>query len=373
MKIAFLSPFYPYRGGIAQFSDSLYLALAKENEIKAFSFTRQYPEVFFPGKTQFVSDDDVNRNIKAEHILDSINPVSYGITANSIIKFKPDFVLISYWMPFFVPSMGWVARKLKKKSIKVISILHNVIPHEKKMGDTRLTKFFLNQCSGFILLNHSSENDLLILKPDAKYIVNSHPLYDHYGEIIPKEGAQKELGIPAEKKVILFFGFIRDYKGLGLLIEAMKNLPDNYLLVIAGEVYGNFKKYQEIIDSNNLSDKIKLFIRYIPEKEIPSFFSAADVCVLPYRTATQSGIIGMAYHFNLPVIVTDTGGLSEMVEENKTGLIVKEASPQQISETIKIYFENNSSEKFIPHIKEYKLKHSWVMLADEIISLYKKL
>jgi glycosyltransferase involved in cell wall biosynthesis len=373
MKIAFLSPFYPYRGGIAQFSDSLFLALKKEHDVKAFSFTRQYPRIFFPGTTQYVSESDINRNVKAEHILDSINPVTYGRTANSIIKYNPDMVLLSYWIPFFAPSMGWVARKLQKKGITVISILHNVVPHEKRIGDDVLTKFFMNQSSGFVLLNHDSENDLLGVKPDAKYIINTHPLYDHYGEIIPVEEARKELDIPSDKKVILFFGFIRDYKGLDLLIESMKNLDDSYLLVIAGEVYGDFKKYRDIIDKNNLKSRIKLFIRYIPENEIVSFFSAADVCVLPYRTATQSGIAGISYHFNLPVIVTDTGGLSEMVEDNKTGLIIEKPEPGLISAAIKEYFENDSKQKFLPYIKEYKEKHSWDKLADEIISLYKSL
>lgn len=373
MKIAFLSPFYPFRGGIAQFSDSLYLALEKEHEVKAFTFTRQYPKILFPGTTQYVSDGDVSRNVKAEKILDSINPVTYGRTADKIIKYRPDLVLLSYWMPFFVPSMGWVARKLKKKGIKVISILHNVTPHEKRIGDSALTKFFLNQSSGFVLLNHSSENDLLQLKPGAKYIINTHPLYDHYGEVIPAAEARKELGLPADKKIILFFGFIRDYKGLDLLIEAMKSLPEDCLLVIAGEVYGDFEKYQKIIDDNNLQNKIKLYIRYIPEKEIAAFFSASDVCVLPYRSATQSGIAGIAYHFNLPVIVTDTGGLSEMVEDNKTGLIIEKPEPEKISDAIKQYFENNSKQKFLPNIKQYKEKHSWGNLAQEIISLYKSL
>ena len=309
----------------------------------------------------------------AEKILDSINPVTYGRTANKIIKYKPDLVLLSYWMPFFVPSMGWVARKLKKQGIKVVSILHNVKPHEKRIGDSFLTKFFLNQNAGFVLLNHSSESDLLQIKPGAKYIINTHPLYDHYGEIMACDEARKELDIPLDKKVILFCGFIRDYKGLDLLIESMKDLPDDYLLVIAGEVYGDFKKYQEIIDNNNLQNKIKLFIRYIAEKEIPAFFSASDVCVLPYRSATQSGIAGIAYHFDLPVIVTDTGGLSEMVDDNKTGLIIEKPEPQLISGSIKKYFENNSKEKFQPYIKEYKEKHSWGKLSVEIISLYNSL
>lgn len=368
MKIAFLSPFYPYRGGIAQFGDSLYLALAKEHELKAFTFTRQYPGLLFPGKTQYVSGDDLNRNIPVIRILDSINPLTYYKTANAIADFNPDLVLISYWMPFFAPAFGKIAGILRKKGIKVIGLLHNVIAHETKPGDKALTKYFFNRCNGFVLLNKSSEKDLLELKPGAKYIISSHPLYDHYGEKIDTGEARKKLDIPADKKVILFFGFIRDYKGLDILIESMKELDDSYLLLIAGEVYGDFKKYDQQIDKLNLRNRINLQIRYIPETEIPIFFSAGDVCVLPYRSATQSGIVGIAYHFDLPVIVTNTGGLAEMVEENKTGLILNNLSPPQLTAAIQNYFTDGLKEKFIPNIEEYRSKHSWKALADGIIS-----
>jgi len=369
VKIAFLSPFYPYRGGIAQFGDSLYLALAKEHELMAFTFTRQYPGMLFPGKTQYVSGDDLNRNIPVTRILDSINPLAYYKTANAIADFNPDLVLISYWMPFFAPAFGKIAGILKKKGIKVIGLLHNVIAHEKKIGDKALTKYFFNKCYGFVILNKASEKDLLELKPDAKYIIHPHPLYDHYGEKIDTGEARKKLDIPADKKVILFFGFIRDYKGLDILIESMKDLDKSYLLLIAGEVYGEFKKYEQQIDKLSLRNRINLQIRYIPETEIPLFFSASDVCVLPYRSATQSGIVGIAYHFDLPVIVTNTGGLAEMVEENQTGLILNDLSPVKLSSAIQKYFAGGLKEKFIPNIKQYRLKHSWKALAEATVNL----
>ncbi len=371
MKIAFLSPFYPFRGGIAQFSDSLYLALAINNDVKAYSFTRQYPGMFFPGKTQFVSESDLNRNIPITRILDSINPFTYYRTAKEIITFKPDIVLISYWMPFFAPAFGKIASILKKKGIKVIGIMHNVIAHEKRFGDKSITKYFFNKCDGFVLLNKSSEKDLLELKPDARYIIHPHPLYEHYGSKINSVEAKKQLGIAKNKKVILFFGFIRDYKGLYLLIESMKNLSNDYLLLIAGEIYGDFKKYDALIDKLGVRNKINLQVRYIPETEIPLFFSASDVCVLPYRSATQSGIVGIAYHFELPVIVTNVGGLAEMVEENKTGLIFKTPNIEEISSVLKKYFDEDLKDKFIPFIQEYKSQHSWQNLADEIISFTK--
>ncbi len=368
MRIAFLSPFYPFRGGIAQFGDSLYLGLAAQNEVKAFSFTRQYPGLLFPGKTQYVSESDLDRNIPVTRILDSINPFTWYKTAKEIIKFNPDVVLISYWMPFFAPAFGKIAGLLQKKGIKVIGLMHNVIAHEKRFGDEALTKYFFNKCDGFVLLNKSSEKDLLELKPDAKYIIHSHPLYDHYGSRIAQDEAKEKLKIPLNKKVILFFGFIRDYKGLDLLIESMKDLDDEYLLLIAGEVYGDFRKYDELIDSLGIRNKINLQVRYIPETEIPVFFSAADVCVLPYRTATQSGIVGIAYHFDLPVIVTNVGGLAEMVDENKTGLIINQLNPEVITSRLIEYFNSNLKEHFTPFILEYKKEHSWQKLAFEMIS-----
>lgn len=373
MKIAFLSPFYPYRGGIAQFGDSLYLALAEKNDIRAFSFTRQYPSILFPGKTQFVSENDVNRNIPVTRVLDSIYPLSWKKTAREILRFKPDVLLISYWMPFFAPALGSVAATLRKKGVKVIGLLHNVIAHENRFGDEALTKYFFNRCDGFVLLNKNSEKDLLALKPDAKYIIHSHPLYDHYGNRIESVAAKKKLGITDNRKVILFFGFIRDYKGLDILIEAMQYLDDEYLLLIAGEVYGSFRKYDELIDKLGLRNRINLQVRYIPETEIPVFFSSADVCVLPYRTATQSGIVGISYHFDLPVIVTNTGGLGEMVEEGKTGSIIYELSPESIAEKLKEYFKNNLQSKFIPEITIYKKEHSWQKLGDVLTEFSSRL
>ncbi len=369
MRIAFLSPFYPFRGGIAQFGDSLYLALTSQNEVKAFSFTRQYPGILFPGKTQYVSDSDMDRNIPVTRVLDSINPFTWNKTAKEIIKFKPDIVLISYWMPFFAPAFGKIAGLLKSKGIKIIGLMHNVIAHEKRIGDEALTKYFFNKCDGFVLLNRSSEKDLLDLKPEAKYIIHSHPLYDHYGNKLDITRSREKLGIAKDKKVILFFGFIRDYKGLDILIESMTDLSDDFLLLIGGEVYGNFKKYDELITSLDIRKKVNTQVRYIPENEIPLFFSAADVCVLPYRTATQSGIVGIAYHFDLPVIVTDVGGLAEMVEENRTGLIIDKPNSLLINEALKKYFSENLKEKFMSFIAEYKSRHSWQNLAEEVIKL----
>lgn len=370
MRIAFLSPFYPYRGGIAQFSDSLYLSLQKSTEIKAFTFTRQYPGFLFPGKTQYVAEADIDRGINAERVLDSVNPLTYRRTAEKIREFEPDVVLISYWMPFFAFSLGRVARILKKicPQAKIISVMHNVIPHEKRTGDDFLTRFYLKQNDGFAVLNEKSKDDLLKLKPDAKYIVLPHPLYDHYGNKIEKTEARRELGIPPDKKVMLFFGLIRSYKGVDLILEALAELDKSYYLIIAGEVYGSFDKYKEIIKKNLLENRVLLQTKFIPESEIALYFSAADVCVLPYRSGTQSGIEGVSYHFGLPVIVTDVGGLKETVEKYNTGLIVSRPEAALLKEAVKKYFEGDLSlrRSLETNIAEYKKQYSWDKFSGEL-------
>jgi len=375
MKIAFLSPFYPYRGGIAQFSDSLYNELRKTNEVKAFTFKRQYPSLFFPGKSQYVLEDDLNRGVNAQRTLDSINPMSFGKTAHLISEYKPDIFLLSFWMPFFSPSFGRIAGIVKKKNreTKIASILHNVLPHEKRTGDIPLTKYFLNKCSGFVVLNEESKRQLLSIKPEAKYIVHPHPLYDHYGEQADKQEARTKLEISHDKKVILFFGLIRDYKGLDLLIEAMKGLDDSHLLLIAGEVYGKFDKYNELIEKYSLQNKIKLNLKYIPDKELPLYFSASDVCVLPYRSGTQSGIVAVSYHFRLPVIVTDTGGLKEMVEEGKTGLVVSKPEPELLADAIAKFMKIKDNSHFRENIEVFKQTHSWKRFADDLMGFFKSL
>ena len=252
MKIAYLSTFYPFRGGIAQFNAALYRYLSIGNEVKAYTFKRQYPDFLFPGTSQLVSGDDPADKIDSIRTLDSINPLSYFNTTRKIRKFSPDFLLTKFWIPFFGPSLGFVTNQLKKKGTINISILDNVIPHEKRIGDLKLVKYFLNRNHGFIVMSDAVKNDLLTLKPDAKYKYLVHPLYDHFGSKFDHTEARKKLNIPQNKKVLLFFGFIRSYKGLDLLLETMKYLSDDYLLVIAGEVYGDFKEYSDYIKKENL-------------------------------------------------------------------------------------------------------------------------
>ncbi|MCX6148731.1 MAG: glycosyltransferase [Candidatus Kapabacteria bacterium] len=365
MKIAYLSTFYPYRGGIAQFNASLFKEFEKYNETKAFTFSRQYPDLLFPGSSQLVSETDIAEKIDAERILDTINPFSYLSAASKINKFNPDLLITKFWMPFFAPSLGSVTRRLK--NTKRISILDNVIPHEKRIGDMQLINYFLNSNDAFIAMSRTVQNDLLSLKPNAKSILIPHPLYDHFGAKIDKEEACKKLNIPQDNKILLFFGFIRDYKGLDLLIEAMSRLGDTYHLVIAGEVYGDYSKYEKQIDGLGIRDKVSNFVRYISDEEVPLFFSCADVCILPYKTATQSGIVGISYHFDLPIISTDVGGLREMIGDFNTGLMVESPNSELIANAINEYFSSGKIEEYKQNILKYKSLANWKNLAREII------
>ncbi|MDD2539322.1 MAG: glycosyltransferase [Bacteroidales bacterium] len=365
MKIAFLSAFYPYRGGIAQFNANLYKALEKGHQVKAFNFKRQYPSLLFPGKTQFVQPEDRAIHVPSEPVLDSVNPVSYHVTARKILKEEPDLLLLRYWMPFFAPSLGWVACKLRHQGCRVISIIDNLIPHERTIMDKPLSRWFLSQNDGCVAMSTAVRDDILALRTGIPHILRSHPLYDHFGTIQNTEEARARLGLERGRRTLLFFGFIRDYKGLDLLLEAFRDLGDTYQLVIAGECYGSFEKYEKLIARLPDPSSVKVFNRYISDEEVPLFFSAADVCVLPYRTATQSGISAMAYHFQVPVIVTPAGGLAEAVEGPGTGLVATGTDACSLAQTIRKFF-TMERESFKENIRKEKEALTWERFAFDL-------
>lgn len=366
MKIAYLSTFYPYRGGIAQFNASLLSAFGRQAEVRAYTFTRQYPKLLFPGKTQYVTPDDNATPVDAVRVLDTINPFSYHAAAQKIAAFAPDVLVMKYWMSFLAPSLGYVAGRLKKRA-KVITVLDNAIPHEQRFFDKAFTQYFLNRSSGFAVMSEAVKRDLLALKPDAKFIYKPHPLYNHFGQAMPKAQARAKLGLHPDKKTLLFFGLIRDYKGLDLLIEAFGMLPPEYQLLIAGEPYGSFEKYRAQIAALPNAQDVHTEARYIGDAEVPLFFSAADACVLPYRSATQSGITSIAYHFNLPMIATDVGGLKEVIADNETGIIVTQPDASGIAKGVARFFEQGNIEKFTASIGRLKRDLSWESFAQAIV------
>ena len=373
MKIALLSCFYPYRGGISQFNACLYGELSKKHVVKAFNFKRQYPEFLFPGKTQFVTDDDEAVPVESESLLDTANPFSYHRTYKAIRDWKPDVLIVRYWMSYFAPSLGYITRKMKKHC-KVISILDNVVPHEPHFFDAPLTRYFLKGSTGSVTLCEAVSKDLLNLRPDAAYAVIQHPLYSHFGKKKDRTEAENELGLEHGKKNILFFGLIRSYKGLDILLEAFGMLPEDYQLIIAGEPYGSFDRYQEIIDRLPGKKRISMDLKYIKDSEVSKYFSAADLAVLPYRSATQSGISSISYHFEVPMIVTDVGGLKETIGDRGTGLVAPSGTPECIAKEIVSYFDDPSiAESCIRNIRTEKERLSWTAFAAELEKFIEKI
>ena len=366
MKIAILSCFYPFRGGISQFNACLYEELSKEHVVKAFNFSRQYPDFLFPGKTQYVTEDDEAVPVESESLLDTANPFSYARTYKAIRDWQPDLLIVRYWMSYFAPSLGYITRKMQRHC-KVISILDNVIPHEPHFFDAPLTRYFLKGSTGSVTMCDAVARELLNLKPEATYTVMQHPLYSHFGARKDRLEAEDKLRLEHGKKNLLFFGLIRTYKGLDILLEAFRMLPDEYQLIIAGEPYGSFEKYQKIIDSIPGKERISMNLKYIKDSEVTDYFSAADVAVLPYRSATQSGISSVSYHFEVPMIVTDVGGLKETIGERGTGLVAPDCTPEAIYDEITRYFSDPLiKNECIERIRQEKERLSWSTFARRL-------
>ncbi len=369
-KIVIIGPAFPYRGGIANFTDSLYEELIKENDVEIISFKRQYPDFLFPGKSQF--EDQIEKaKIIAQNLIDSINPLNWISVGNKIKNQKPDLVIFKYWLPFFGPAFGTIAKQIKKNNhTKILTICHNVIPHEKRPGDISFTKYFVKYSDHFILLSNKVVGDLLKFVPQAKYKILPHPVYSKFGNAVSKSEAKNFLNLNYEK-IILFFGLIRDYKGLDILIEAMNLLKDkiDLKLIISGEFYSGKEKYLNLIKNYELENKIQLFGNFIPTEEVKYYFSAADVVILPYKEATQSGIVQIAMNFKKPVIAANVGGLGEVVIENKTGFIVEKENPEQLAKAILKFYKENKEEEFSRNAEVEAEKYSWQKFAQGIFEL----
>jgi len=370
MKIVLVGPFPPFRGGISDLNVALAHHLSKRHVVHAINFTTQYPKVLFPGKTQFKKGDHA-LEVDSIRCLSSINPFSWRKTANKIIDLEPDLVLFSFWLAFFAPAFSGVAKKIKKYlDANIMAICHNIIPHEEHLLDTRLTKRFFCFIDSFIVLSKKVENELLNIVPGAKYKYSPHPVYNIFKNTLSKEQAKAELNI-ATKKVLLFFGLIRKYKGLDILINAMEKINnelDDYTLLIVGECYENKAKYTDLIKNAGITDNVQCHYSFVPDNEVGKYFSASDVVVLPYKSASQSGIVQIAYHFDTPVIVSNVGGLPEIVDEGKTGYCV-EPSSIAFAKAIKAFYEKDNINELNSNISDYKSQFSWDIMVDSIEEL----
>lgn len=374
MKIISIGPAYPYRGGLASFNDRLAQQFAAEgHDIEIYTFTLQYPKFLFPGKTQF-TDSLPPDSIKIFRKINSVNPLNWISTGIKIKKEAPDVLLIRFWLPFMGPCFGTIARIAKSnKKTCVICIFDNVIPHEKRPGDLILTRYFTSRIDGAIVMSETVKNDLSAFRNDIPVRFSPHPLFDNYGKPVPKLKALSELKLDSDYSYLLFFGFIRAYKGLDILIEAFadKRLRNRKLkLIVAGEFYEDSVPYKELIIKYHLENEIIFFDYFIHDNDVPLFFCAADIVVQPYKTATQSGVTQIAYYFEKPMLVTDVGGLREIVQDGKCGYVVK-PDPELIAEAILDYFDNHREELFTSGVKQEKEKFSWEKMTGAIAEVYR--
>lgn len=376
MKIISLGPAYPYRGGLASFNDRLGRQFLTEgHNIEIFTFSLQYPKFLFPGTTQF-TDGPGPDDLSIKRNVNSINPFNWIITGIKIRKSKPDILLIRFWLPFMGPCFGTIARLAKSnRHTKVICIFDNVVPHEKRTGDKVLTRYFTNSIDGAIVMSRTVLNDLAMFRGKIPVILSPHPLFDNYGAITNRKDALSKLNLNSEDSYLLFFGFIRAYKGLDLLIEAYsdKRLRNRKLkLIVAGEFYEDATPYKDMVKKNNLENEVIFFDHFIRDDEVPVFFSAADLVVQPYKSATQSGVTQIAFYFEKPMLVTDVGGLREIVADQKCGYVVRPES-EAIADAIVDFFDNNRKESFAEGVRQEKEKFSWDKMTKAIGEVYRNI
>ncbi len=360
---------YPLRGGLANYNERIARAYQDQGaEVKIFTFSLQYPNFLFPGKTQY-ADGPAPEGLDIEVSLNSVNPFSWISLGRKIKKLAPDLLIIKFWIPFMGPSLGTVARIAKRnKKTKVVTIIDNIIPHEKRPGDRLLANYFVGAVDGFITMSESVLDDLKTFDTKKPKIFTPHPVYDNFGQPADKSFAKTHLDLDPQQNYILFFGFIRDYKGLDLLLRAMadQRIKDLGLkLIVAGEFYTDSKPYFEIIEKYALEDQLILATDFIPDNKVGDYFNAVDMVVQPYKDATQSGVTQIAYHFEKPMLVTNVGGLPEIVPHLKTGYVV-EVDPLKIADGIIDFYENNREAEMIENCREEKKKYSWETMLEKI-------
>ena len=372
LHIVIVGPAYPLRGGgMATFNERLALQFQQEgHQVTIYTFSLQYPPIFFPGSTQ-LSDTAPPKDLTIKVAINSINPFNWITVGKELKKLRADIIVVRYWLPFMGPCLGTILRIAKQNKIsKIVCIADNIIPHEKRIADTSFTRYFVKPVDAFITMSKQVLEDVKTFAPNTAAVFVPHPLYDNFGDSISGAEARKLLALPHDAFVLLFFGFVRKYKGLDLLLKAMPaviaSIP-NVLLVIAGEFYEEEKQYHSLIDTLRLHSHVKLEAGFIGNADIPKYFCAADVVVQPYKNATQSGVTPLAIHYEVPTVVTNVGGLADMVEHKKTGMVAM-PNPQSLAENI-IALASLGKAHFIPNIQEQKSLYSWDKMTGTILKL----
>ena len=369
--IVIIGPAHPLRGGLATYNERLARELMLKNQVTLLTFSLQYPNFLFPGQSQF-SNDPKPEDLTIDIALNSINPLNWFLVGRKYKKIKPDILIFRYWMPFFGPCFGTFARIVKRNHhTQIIAITDNIIPHEKRFFDTPFSKYFLPVLDGAVAMSRKVLGDLQnfpISKPVKKTGYHAHPLYDNFGRSVSKSEACESLGLDENKRYILFFGFIRNYKGLDILLEAMSLLPESLKdvnLLVAGEYYEDNAPYDEIIAQKQLGKRVELHTKFIPNDDVKLYFSATDIVAQPYRNATQSGVSQVAYHFGTPMIITNVGGLSELVPHGEAGWVCEPMAESLAAAIVSMYVP-----KRLDHIrnslKELKKQFSWPSMVKAL-------
>lgn len=371
--IKIIGPAYPYRGGIATTNERLAQEFASMGfDVEIETFTVQYPSFLFPGKTQY-SGKPAPERLKIERTINSVNPVNWLRVGHRVRKEKPDLVIIRFWLPFLAPCLGTIAGLIRKnKHTIIICLADNIVPHEHRPGDRLLTNYFIQRIDGLIAMSKSVLTEAKSFRKDLPLGYCPHPIFDNYGEKLSFEVAKQKLKLDTNTKYLLFFGFIRDYKGLDLLINAfaderLRKYPVK--LLVAGEYYSSPEPYLTLIKERNLQELIELRTDFIPDDEVNLYFSAADMVVQPYKSATQSGVTQIGYHFNKPMLVTNVGGLSEIIPDGKIGYVVEPESGK-IADALVDFYENERMTEFEANIVEEKKKFSWSNMVQTFFSVY---
>lgn len=372
-KCVIIGPAFPLRGGIAQLNESLSAEFTRQGiENAIFSFYLQYPSILFPGTSQTEAIDAKGpEGVEIKSTISSINPISWWLTARKIAKLKPDFIVVRYWLPFMGPCLGTICKWASTYTgAPVISILDNVVPHEKRPGDKLFTSYFTKQCDGFVTMSATVQDELSEFDTSKPRKLLYHPVYNHFGEKVDKAFARKHLSLSESAKVILFFGIIRKYKGLKLLLKALAKVKDksNLKLIVAGEFYEDRAKYTKLISKLNLQNNVIVNAGFVDKHKVKFYFCAADLVAQPYLTATQSGVTQIAYHFETPMLVTNVGGLPEMVPHKKVGYVC-DKKPESIADSIDSYFGENQYSEFVENVKLEKKRFEWDFFANEIQEL----
>lgn len=375
-SVIIIGPAYPLRGGLASFNERLAREFQYQHDnVTIYTFSLQYPSFLFPGTSQY-STEPAPADLNIKVCINSVNPLNWIKIGNELKKLKPDIIIVRYWLPFMGPCFGTILRIVKKnRHTKIICIADNILPHEKRAGDKPFTSYFIKPVDAFITMSKKVMSDLKLFtqKPALKLV---HPLYDNFGDKINKDEARKHLGLNINDRIILFFGFIREYKGLDILLEAMALLKQSGIsdqqtaipkLLVAGEFYNDRKLYDDIIERNNLHSLVILRTNFIADSEVKYYLSAADFVIQPYRNATQSGVTPLAYHFEKPMLVTNVGGLPDLVPDEKVGLIAEPNAESIAAKINQLYMLGE--DHFLPYLKEEKKKYSWIKLVEAIKQL----